>query len=289
VEVVVTQLADGGCSRVAWQESIRRRSPDPIRSAAEIALAAAPTARTAAILLDQFDGALRRAIDQVLAAAAKSDWESVTATLDSLLKRAKFGLHLTQPWRVVIAGRPNVGKSSLLNALLGFERAIVYDMPGTTRDVVTANTAIDGWPVLLADTAGLRDTIDAIEAAGVERANVAAADADLVLLVDDLLADGEMELVTKAPVLRVLNKIDLRPQLSLEDRQRFDAFVSATRNEGIRELLAAIGRALVPSPPETGEAVPFTHEQIAALEVVRDAAQQRDLPALQRCLQSLLT
>lgn len=288
VEAVVNRLVDGGCSRVSWQESVHRSGPDPIRAAAEIALAAAPTARTAAILLDQFDGALRHAIDQMVAAAVKSDWNSVTAALDSLLRHAKLGLHLTRPWRVVIAGRPNVGKSSLLNALLGFERAIVYDMPGTTRDVVTANTAIDGWPVLLADTAGMREASDSIEAAGVARANAAAADADLVLLVDDLLGGDEIELATAALVLRVLNKIDLHPQLSPQDRQRFDACVSATRNEGMRELLAAIGRALVPSPPATGEAVPFTQQQIAALESARDVAQHRDLPALQRCLHPFL-
>jgi tRNA modification GTPase len=288
VEAVVARLLDGGCSQVTWQESILRGSPDLIRSAAQIALASAPTARTASILLDQFDGALKLAIDRVVVAAANSEWDGAITTLDSMLRHAKLGLHLTQPWRVVIAGRPNVGKSSLLNALVGFERAIVYDMPGTTRDVVTANTAIDGWPVLLADTAGLREASDTIEAAGVARANAAAADADLVLLVDDLLADGESKLVTESPVLCVLNKIDLHAPLSPHDRQRFDACVSATRNEGMRELLAAIGRALVPSPPATGEAVPFTQQQIAALAAARDAAQQRDLPALQRCLQSLL-
>jgi tRNA modification GTPase len=288
VEAVVAQLVDSGCSRVAWQESICHGSVDPIRSAAEIALAAAPTARTAAILLDQFDGALKLAIDRVVVAAANSDWDGAIATLDSLLKHAELGLHLTQPWRVVIAGRPNVGKSSLLNALVGFERAIVYDMPGTTRDVVTANTAIDGWLVLLADTAGMREASDTIEAAGVARANAAVSGADLVLLVDDLLGAGEMELGTEAPILRVLNKMDLHSQLSSEDRQRFDVCVSAMQNEGIRELLAAIGRSLVPSPPGAGEAVPFTQEHIAALEAARDVALQRDLPALQRCLQSLL-
>ena len=67
------------------------------------------------------------------------------------------GLRLVSGWRVVLAGRPNVGKSRLLNALAGYERAIVDPTPGTTRDVVTVRTALDGWPVELADTAGLRD------------------------------------------------------------------------------------------------------------------------------------
>ena len=72
-----------------------------------------------------------------------------------------------------------------MNALVGFQRAIVCDLPGTTRDVVTAATAIDGWPIVLADTAGLRETCDEIESAGVALATAAAADADLILMVDD--------------------------------------------------------------------------------------------------------
>ncbi len=85
----------------------------------------------------------------------------------------------------MVAGRPNVGKSRLLNALAGYERAIVDPTPGTTRDVVTVRTALDGWPVELADTAGLRDSDDAIESAGIALARARQADADLTLLVLD--------------------------------------------------------------------------------------------------------
>ena len=86
---------------------------------------------------------------------------------------------------MVIAGPPNVGKSSLINALLGFQRAIVFDLPGTTRDVVTAVTALDGWPVELSDTAGLRSSDDPLELAGIEQAHRQAAAADCLLLVFD--------------------------------------------------------------------------------------------------------
>jgi tRNA modification GTPase len=86
---------------------------------------------------------------------------------------------------VVIAGPPNVGKSSLINALLGYQRAIVFDQPGTTRDVLTATTAIDGWPVELADTAGIREGDDAIETEGVARALAEIRAADLVVEVWD--------------------------------------------------------------------------------------------------------
>ena len=92
-------------------------------------------------------------------------------------------------WRVVIAGPPNVGKSSLINAMAGYERAIVSPLPGTTRDVVTLTTAIDGWPVQLADTAGLRASDDELESAGVKLAGAALAAADLVILVCDATGD----------------------------------------------------------------------------------------------------
>ena len=86
----------------------------------------------------------------------------------------------------MVAGRPNVGKSSLINALLGYPRSIVHPTAGTTRDVVTAATAIDGWPVLLADTAGLGVGGDAVERAGIALAHQQMAQADLIVLLFDL-------------------------------------------------------------------------------------------------------
>ena len=156
------------------------------------ALAQARTERTAAILLDQYHGALRRALDAIDAhcrmAFTVQDGRSETTScenVETLLARVPLGLHLTQPWRVVLAGRPNVGKSSLMNALAGFQRRSYITSPGTTRDVVTVTTAIDGWPVELCDTAGLHAAGSAVEQAGVARAREALAAADLVLLVFD--------------------------------------------------------------------------------------------------------
>ncbi len=185
VRAVVDLLCERGCASTHWQDWLGESEADPIRTAAQIELADAPTARTAAVLLDQYQGALSSAIRSVLDAATAGEWETASAALDAILVQRGVGLHLTKPWRVVLAGRPNVGKSSLMNALVGFQRAIVCDLPGTTRDVVTAMTAIDGWPIQLADTAGLRSTRDEIELAGVTRATAAAGAADLVLLVED--------------------------------------------------------------------------------------------------------
>ena len=105
-----------------------------------------------------------------------------------LARYAPLGRRLTAPWRVVVAGPPNVGKSSLVNALAGYQRSIVAPTPGTTRDVVTTRLAIDGWPVELADTAGVREATDALETQGVRLAREATAAADLCLWVLDASA-----------------------------------------------------------------------------------------------------
>ena len=150
-------LVAGGCRLLAWDDGLAARKTTPIARAARLALAEARTQRTAAILLDQYGGALRRAFAEIDAAVAQKAAERAAEMVERLLARAPLGRHLTTPWQVVLAGRPNVGKSSLINALLGYTRAIVHHSPGTTRDVVTAVTAIDGWPVELSDTAGLRE------------------------------------------------------------------------------------------------------------------------------------
>src|SRR5690606_26525433 len=116
--------------------------------------------------------------------------------------------------QVVLFGRPNVGKSSLMNRLAGFERAIVLDVPGTTRDLVTTEIALDGWPIRLTDTAGLRDRADELELSGIERARSRIASADLRILVLDRAAppqDEELELLrTSTAPLVVANKVDQR-------------------------------------------------------------------------------
>lgn len=291
VRNVIDRLVAEGCTPISWQDWTRQTDGDPIRVAARIALAEAPTARTAGILLDQFHGALSDAVNEAIAAAGGGEWNRAVAQLDAVLAHRGVGLHLTRPWRVVIAGRPNVGKSSLMNALAGFQRAIVCDVPGTTRDVVTFTTAIDGWPVELADTAGLRETADAIESAGVERATAAAADADLLVLVED--ATQAWPLATVLPpselTLRVLNKIDLqREPRPTTERGNWDVLTSAVTGRGIAELLAAIGRELVPVPPCVGAAVPFTAEQVEALGAARTAALVQDRAVFDACTRRLL-
>ena len=107
------------------------------------------------------------------------------SALDSLIGRAAVGVRLIGGWKVVIAGRPNVGKSRLFNALAGYERSIVNARPGVTRDVVSLRTAFGGWPVELCDTAGERAAEDAVERLGIARSQAERRDADLILVVLD--------------------------------------------------------------------------------------------------------
>jgi tRNA modification GTPase len=189
--------------------------------------------------------------------------------LDLLIQSASVGLKLVPGWRVALAGRPNVGKSRLLNALLGYDRAIVAPTPGTTRDVVATGTAFAGWPVELADTAGLRASDDPIESEGVARARAHQREADLVLLVLDRsepLTEEDRRLIAEHPgALAVANKADLPTAWDFAGLA-----VSAARGDGVERLADEIGRRLVPDPPPPGSALPFRPRQVRRLELIRD-------------------
>ncbi|WP_020473220.1 GTPase [Zavarzinella formosa] len=213
----------------------------------------AKTVRCASILLDQAHGAY-------LEAAKKPSPET-----EAILRRnAIVGKHLIDPWKVVIAGRPNAGKSSLLNALAGYARSVVSAIPGTTRDTVTTEVAFDGWPVSLTDTAGLRESNDELENEGIRRAGTYLRKADLVVWVVDLDSPDPAWQIAAIPhelnnrTLVVFNKIDAFP-----GRPPRAMGVSATTGEGLPELIAEIVRRLVPNPPQPGEPVPYTPELAA--------------------------
>ena len=184
VELVVEALATAGAVLVEPGAFARHTSASPIRAAAMEDLAKASTLRAAEVLLEQAHGALDAELDRL--ARGDRDGSSPGARrVGSADRRGGVGVRLISGWRVVIAGRPNVGKSRLLNALAGYQRAIVDATPGTTRDVVTAASAFEGWPVELVDTAGVRGTDDQIERSGIARAHREHRRADLLLKVFD--------------------------------------------------------------------------------------------------------
>jgi tRNA modification GTPase len=265
-------LARSGCTPLDWHHWAHQHHADPITADAHVALAEARTERTARILLDQFHGALRRATDAVVERVREGDLRSARQQLETLLAREALGRHLTRPWQVVLAGPPNAGKSSLINALLGYRRAIVHSVPGTTRDVVTATTAIDGWPVELSDTAGLRDTQHVVEQAGVALAQESLAAADLVVLVFDgsrpWSDDAQSVVALRPDAILVHNKSDLP---SAHQPRPAGLWTSAFSGEGIDQLLHTIAQRLVPDPPPTGAAVPFTTAQVETLRAAQAA------------------
>ncbi len=138
---------------------------------------------------------------------------------------------------VAITGPPNVGKSTLMNQLARREVAIVSPHAGTTRDVIEVQLDLDGYPVTIIDTAGIRETKDPVEQEGVRRARARAAEADLVLWLTDV-EHPEIPSQGNAPVWQVRNKIDLDPCESGARQDRFR--ISATRGDGIAELVAAM-------------------------------------------------
>ena len=287
---ILADMRQAGCVETAWQE-INRRRTDPLAADALAALANARTERTAAILLDQLDGALRRELDVCLSLIKQEQTAAARQRVAALTRRGRLGIHLTEPWRVVIAGAPNVGKSSLLNAIVGYDRSIVVDSPGTTRDVVSTATVIDGWPVLLSDTAGLRATEDEIEATGVALAEQQLAEADLVVLLFDRSqpwSDADQTLVDDWPdALVVDNKSDLP---ATHDDRRVPALgVSAIQKTGLARLQGQISDRLVPDALAPDVAVPFTHDQVQRLQIADAALSEGQRQVATEEIQKILT
>lgn len=173
------------------------------------------------------------------------------ASLDSLLRSFAYGRLVHDGVTLALVGRPNVGKSSIFNALLKEERAIVTDIPGTTRDTVSESFVLEGVPVRLVDTAGVRrDGVDLVERLGIERSLQAMADADITLVVIDASSEAmadETELLEKAAEqgthLVVANKTDLPSMRTIPDGA---IQVSARTGEGIEELRSRLSRLIAP-------------------------------------------
>lgn len=292
VGLVIEALTIAGAERrqpVAW---VRYDARSLIEAEACVDLARAPTLRTAEILLEQAEGAFERELARIVS-LTENDPQQALARIDRLLDRADFGLRLTRGWTVVLAGRPNVGKSALFNALAGYERAIVAPTPGTTRDVVSLRTAFDGWPVELSDTAGLHAADDAVEAEGIELARVRQAGDDLTVLVLDRsqpLTEADHTLMRERPdALFVASKSDLQAAWSPDALSRTIECVSSVTGAGIDRLAGAIALRLIPDVPPPGSAVPFRPGHARRLQHARDALHAGDRAAAVTSLEALPT
>ena len=218
-------------------------------------------------------------------AAIQSQLEQVLADVTNLLATADRGELLRTGLKVAIVGRPNVGKSSLLNAWSRSDRAIVTDLPGTTRDVVESQLVVGGIPIQVLDTAGIRTTDDTVEKIGVARSRHAAQTADLVLLTIDAQAgwtEADQEIydqVRDRPLIVVINKIDLLnavlPRLPTPDSRRPAVQTAAALNQGIGELEAAIVAIVQTGKLQAANLdIAINQRQAAALTRAKAALQQ---------------
>lgn len=316
---LVTDLGSCGVSSVEPSDWSRSESGLLISEAAAV-VSRCLTSRTAAIAMDQMRGAMLGWATNRREAMMRGDdsLDAMRSDAAAILRGAPLGLRLADPFRIVLIGPPNVGKSSLVNAIVGYDRSITYDGAGTTRDVLHAETVIDGWPVRVSDTAGIRESSHEVERAGVERARAAADLADLVLCVTEpacvgsekgsMQFDVDPPIAARLPVVRILNKSDLwhpffakliHPGTEAADsgaardsgaagdsddaltRLGYDLLTNALTGEGVKELLSTITGRLAAFIPDAGAPVPVTQRQADRLQdVVMAATRQQIVEAL---------
>lgn len=194
----------------------------------------------------------------------KNQCHDVSLGIDRLLTHAEQGRILREGITTAIVGRPNVGKSSLLNSLAHENKAIVTDIPGTTRDVIEEYVTIQNIPLKLLDTAGIRETMDLVEQIGVERSKAAVNDADLILLVlnsAESLHEDEIKLMEQLrdrQVLVLLNKVDLPQKIELDMVTKYfkaESIVelSVMTNHGLDHLEEAIANLFFGGKLESGD------------------------------------
>jgi len=273
---ILNMMATEGIVIETYENWCERNCDDPLIAQATMGLVKAKTIRTARILLDQQKGASVRALKQIDAAILQGEMQLARRLADEIRVWNDLGLHLIEPFEILLCGPPNVGKSSLLNRLLGYQRAIVHEQAGTTRDMLAEESSIDGWPVRIQDSAGIRTAGDVIEKEGVRRAIHASRTADLLLI----LVDPAEGWTTEHQHLLDLNPsrslmVETKSDVTLENKtcsyHQAEANtrpirVSSVSGDGIPELLQAISKRLVPTIPPAGQAVLITTLQQQSLE-----------------------
>ncbi|MEQ9357858.1 tRNA uridine-5-carboxymethylaminomethyl(34) synthesis GTPase MnmE [Coleofasciculus chthonoplastes] len=209
--------------------------------------------------------------------------QQILTDIKQILATADRGQLLRTGLNVAIVGRPNVGKSSLLNAWSRSDRAIVTDLPGTTRDVVESQLVVGGIPIQVLDTAGIRETVDQVEKIGVERSRRAAEAADLIVLVIEATegwSADDQEIYTQVkhrPLILVINKTDLAPADSVSYPDSIDRVITAaiTKNEGIEALEQEILEAVQTGTLHAADLdLAINQRQAAALTQAKIALEQ---------------
>jgi tRNA modification GTPase len=269
VSFILEMFAARGVAPCTWQELSGELSP--LKLLAQEQLLLAPTRTTATILLDQFQGAMERALTGIMERLRANDLAGADRLLSQLEQCSHLGRHLVEPFRIVIAGAPNVGKSSLINALAGYGRSLVSPIPGTTRDAICVRVALSGWPVELIDTAGLHVSEDPLEREGMARTRGALENADVRLWVLDRSAPPRLPPEDFTPDGWIINKSDL-PAAWKDDSVPEGILVSALTGEGVTNLCQWLSRRLgVGEPLAPGTALAFTPYLADQISLARQA------------------
>ena len=217
--------------------------------------------------------------DDVPGSVSAAIWEDIgrlRQEIDEHIARAGLAEIIRDGLKIVIAGEPNAGKSSLLNALARRDIAIVTEVAGTTRDVLSVDLSLAGFSVKLFDTAGLRETDELVEREGIRRARQVIADADLVLLLSEKPGSFRLDeaLPEKVPVIRVATKVDRpSPRWAASDA---DIFLSTGSGEGMADLLTALQSHLPDLAGKTALAMPSRKRHVDCLRQA-SAALERSL------------
>lgn len=265
-----------------------------VETAALQDLQRAVSVETAAILMDQYRGALTTAIHGAIHSIKHNDTSGAQLRLREIVRWTDLGCHLIKPWKIVLAGPPNAGKSSLLNAILGYKRAIVHEQAGTTRDLLVEHTSLGGWPVLMIDSAGVRDTQDRIEGAGIEASFDAVRSADCLLLLVSPDHGWQPEHDTILGVFRgervliVETKADVGIVDSL--RAGYPRLATSVSDPGsIAKLLGTVEKLLVPEIPAIGTPIPFRPEQVESFDLAMRFLSDGQAQESIRLLESVLS
>ena len=265
----------------------------------ELSLRITPLKDTLVEIIVNLESSVEFVEDDISPEAASSHLARLSGLIEGLTSIAnsfKFGRYVKEGFDLAIVGRPNVGKSSVFNRLIGVDRAIVTELPGTTRDALYESTSISGVPVRLIDTAGIRETTDLVESIGITRSRSAIADADICLLVLDAsfrMERDDVELIDSVPEANriiALNKTDLPNHLAEElfDRtgvhldELYDNVVniSALTGSGFEELTAAIFERL------SGD-TSVERDDVLLTDARQHAAIQRSIELLQEARELL--